>query len=285
MEGVSVERIIRDSEYSMETKHWHTECEIQYIVEGSRLYFIEDKKYNVGKGSLIIVDADQIHQTTTGREAYHERIMLLVEKDMFTDKYAALGFDLTDFFQKCRGKVKIPAEHRNDAEKIFVDIAEELRKKDEGYEIIVQVRMLELWLLVMRIKLNAISSVDDASAGSGKSNLVSDIVDYIRIHYKQSMSLEDISERFYINKSYLSRIFKNTTGFTVNEFINIQRIRRAQLLIENPGLNISEVARMVGYGNISYFTRVFKKYIESSPSKYRKKRLAYQQSIREKSGK
>jgi AraC-like DNA-binding protein len=285
MEGLSVERIIRDSEYSMETKHWHTECEIQYIVEGSRLYFIEGKKYNVGKGSLIIVDADQIHQTTTGKEAYHERIMLLVEKDVFNAKCAAFGFDLMVFFQKYSGKVKIPAEHRSNAEKIFIDIAEELRKKDEGYEIIVQTRMLELWLLVTRIKLNAISSVDDAGNGPAKNSLVSDIVDYIRIHYKQSMSLEDISERFYLNKSYLSRIFKAATGFTVNEYINVQRIRRAQLLIENPGLNISEVARMVGYENISYFTRVFKKYIESSPSKYRKKRLAYQQSIREKSGK
>ncbi len=228
---------------------------------------------------------DQIHQTTTGKEAYHERIMLLVEKDIFANGCAALGFDLNDFFQKYRGKVKIPAELRKDVEKAFVDISEELRKKDEGYEIIVQARMLELWLLVTRIKLQAVNSKEDTAADAGNSRLVADVVNYIRIHYKQSKSLEDISDKFFVNKSYLCRIFKKTTGFTVNEFINIQRIRQAQLLIENPGLNISEVAVMVGYDNISYFTRVFKKYVESSPSKYRKKRMAYQQSIRQKSGK
>jgi AraC-like DNA-binding protein len=283
MEGVSIERIIRDSEYSMDTKHWHTECEIQYIIEGSRIYFVGDRKVTVGKGCLIIVDADEIHQTTTGNEAYHERIMLQVEKDIFSDRCAAFGFDLADFFQKYQGKVRVPAELRKDVEKIFVDIAEELRKKDEGHELIVQARMLELWLLVTRIKLHAAGEVE--SGDTGKSRLVADVANYIRIHYNESRSLEDISDKFFINKSYLSRIFKSTTGFTVNEYINIQRIRQAQLLIENPGLNISQVARMVGYENISYFTRIFKKYVESSPSQYRKKRIAYQQSIRQKSGK
>jgi AraC-like DNA-binding protein len=283
MEGVSIERIIRDSEYSMDTKHWHTECEIQYIIEGSRIYFIGDRKIKLGKGSLIIVDADEIHQTTTGNEAYHERIMLLVEKEMFCDKYAAFGFGLADFFLKHRGKINIPAEKRKDAEKIFADIAEELHRKDEGFELSVQARMLELWLLVTRIKLHA--SSEDAAHDHGKSRLVAEVVNYIRVNYKQAMSLEGISEKFYVNKSYMSRIFKSTTGFTVNEYINIQRIRQAQLLIENPGLSISEVARMVGYENISYFIRVFKRYVESSPSQYRKKRIAYQQSIRQKSGK
>lgn len=83
-------------------------------------------------------------------------------------------------------------------------------------------------------------------------------------------SLNSLADRFFINKSYLSRIFKETTGYTITEYINISRIQAVKKILMKDELTISEVAAAVGYGNLTYFERMFNKVTETSPLKYLK---------------
>lgn len=80
----------------------------------------------------------------------------------------------------------------------------------------------------------------------------------------------------------MSRIFKKATGYTVTEYINIYRIQESQKLLEDTDMSIADVAQAVGYENMTYYNRVFKKYVETSPLQYRKKQIAYKQGLREK---
>ncbi|MCD7871709.1 MAG: AraC family transcriptional regulator [Enterocloster clostridioformis] len=93
---------------------------------------------------------------------------------------------------------------------------------------------------------------------------------YIIDHYDESLSLEMISDHFYADKCYLSRIFKEASGFTVNEYINMIRIRHARELLSSSSMSITEVSESVGYETITYFERVFNQYAQTSPSRYRK---------------
>lgn len=284
MEGISIDRSTRDTKFNMGNKHWHKDCEIQYIIEGTRWLFVDDQTFRVEQGGLFLVDSEQIHCTMSDREFYHDRILLLVEKDKFADACQALGFDLYQFFEKHRGVIQVQPENQKYVEKLLTDIAEEINRREEGYEILVQARMMELWLFILRFKYNGAQHKEDAEAGIWKNQLVYQVMDYIKNHYNESKSLGDISNKFYVDKCYLSRIFKSITGFTVNEYINIQRIRQAQRLLEDTDHSIAEIAEMAGYENATYFSRIFRKYIESTPMQYRKKRKAYKQSVREKSG-
>lgn len=284
MEGLSVERAVRDSEFNMGVKHWHPECEIQYILEGTRCFFIDDQTYNVGKGSLVMIDSEQIHRTTAHKEFYHDRILLLVEKDKFVEKNKVLGFDLIQFFMRYKGVIQIPRNDQKRLERLMTEIYTEIEKQKEGFETMVQIRLLELWLYIIRIKQNGIHIGECIDSNTGKHQVVYEVVNYIKHHYNHAKSLDDIACKFYVDKCYLSRIFKCITGFTVNEYINIQRIRQSQKLLEETDYSIKTIAEMVGYDNVTYFTKVFKKYIETTPSGFRKKKIAYRQSIREKSG-
>ena len=114
------------------------------------------------------------------------------------------------------------------------------------------------------------------------NDLVSEVGHYIRENYATVGSLDDIAKTFYLDKCYLSRIFKRSTGYTITEFTNIQRIQQAQRLLEDSQLPVAEVSHQIGYENVTYFNRVFKKYVETSPLQYRKKQIAYQKSLREK---
>ncbi|WP_225420404.1 helix-turn-helix domain-containing protein [Lapidilactobacillus bayanensis] len=95
-------------------------------------------------------------------------------------------------------------------------------------------------------------------------------------------TLEDIARHFCFDKSYLSRRFKINTGYTISEFTNIQKIQRSQKLLQDSHLSIADIAAKVGYDNITYYNRVFKKYTETSPLQYRKKTSAYKKALREK---
>ncbi|MNR02911.1 Regulatory protein SoxS [compost metagenome] len=98
------------------------------------------------------------------------------------------------------------------------------------------------------------------------------ILTYLDEHFAEPLTLTDVAKRFHFNPSYLSNYFTvhNKEGF--NEYLNRIRIERAcELLRGNSQLSISEISSLVGYSDHSYFTKVFRKLMGTSPSHYRKK--------------
>lgn len=94
------------------------------------------------------------------------------------------------------------------------------------------------------------------------------IVNYILDHLPSPLSVNQLSEEFYLNPSSLSRKFKKETGFSVTEFINQHRVKLAQFYLEQGYHSISEVACLVGYSDCNYFCRIFKKLTSLTPSQY-----------------
>ena len=82
-------------------------------------------------------------------------------------------------------------------------------------------------------------------------------------------SLDELASRFFTNKFYLTRIFKQVTGFTIREYLHIQRVQKAQEFLRSSLLPITEIALMVGFENVSYFEKIFRRYCMQSPREYR----------------
>ena len=109
------------------------------------------------------------------------------------------------------------------------------------------------------------------SSSMARHQKVDLVADYITSHCTESISLENLADAFFVNKCYLSRIFKEVTGFTVNEYINIHRIDKAHVLLTTTSMSVSDIARECGYESLTYFEKVFRTYREVSPLKYRTK--------------
>ena len=105
---------------------------------------------------------------------------------------------------------------------------------------------------------------------SPKYKVAYTIADYLSEHCERTISLEELSKQFYLSKSYLCRIFKEVTGYTINEYTNIHRIRKAKRYLEETDMSISEIAHTLGFESLTYFERMFKHYMTLSPLKYRK---------------
>lgn len=89
---------------------------------------------------------------------------------------------------------------------------------------------------------NHLTASTTALSTSSTHQKVSEVASYISEHYDTASSLDTVAQHFYISKSYLSRIFKEFTGYTVNEYINLNRIQQAQNLLIKSNMNITEIA-------------------------------------------
>ena len=103
--------------------------------------------------------------------------------------------------------------------------------------------------------------------GSYSDDIFGRLQKYIAEHYMEKLNLSQISNEIHANGSYLSRLYKIKTGENLFDVINKMKLKKAKEYIEQ-GHRIYEVAQMVGFDDVSYFSRVFRKYEDCSPREY-----------------
>jgi two-component system, response regulator YesN len=104
------------------------------------------------------------------------------------------------------------------------------------------------------------------------SSAIRRAIEYIRMNLNQDLSLDSISGSLNLNSYELSRQFKKETGKNITEYINNRRINEALYILENDNISITDVAFTVGFNDVNYFTKVFKKLKGITPSEYRKQK-------------
>lgn len=100
--------------------------------------------------------------------------------------------------------------------------------------------------------------------------------EYMDTHYNKNISVDTVAEHVQRSSSYLGRIFKESTGMTVNDYLIQLRIKRAMELLKQPGASVEEICREIGYANVSYFNKVFKARTGLTPGQYRHQQAADQ---------
>ncbi|MBO9600261.1 MAG: helix-turn-helix domain-containing protein, partial [Cohnella sp.] len=96
------------------------------------------------------------------------------------------------------------------------------------------------------------------------------IADYVEQYIHEELSLQDISNRFYLSREYISRKFKQEMNENLTDYITRVRVERAKRLLADTPLKISIIAERVGFQDEKYFSKVFKKWTDHSPNEYRK---------------
>lgn len=97
-----------------------------------------------------------------------------------------------------------------------------------------------------------------------------EIKKYLDEHYTERIVLDDLAEKFFINKYYLTRIFKEAYGTTINTYILSLRITKAKQCLRFTEMSVEEIGRTVGMEDLNYFSRSFRKVEGISPTEYRK---------------
>lgn len=130
------------------------------------------------------------------------------------------------------------------------------------------IEQLENWIINMVGSMNELML---KSSVPKKKDVIAEIKEYIRQHYDQNITLNDISEHFYINPSYFSQLFKKKTGMTYQAYLTDYRIDRAKKLLSETDLRIYEVCQLVGYSDVNHFNQVFDRAEGMKPNEYRRR--------------
>ena len=274
IDGISLEHMVRYGKFDMRVKHFHTEYEIFYILEGQRLFFFNNRNFVASKGDLILVDTNLIHMTksVSAEDTGHNRIILYVTLDKMKEldeKYNTLH--LVRFFHQKYGVYHLTPTQQDEFMNLYYLFKEEYKNKKRNYKQAIELAVTSYFLNISR-DLDSSTQELPLLSNDDKYRHVYEIADYLSEHCEEDISLEQLAARFFLSKYYVCRLFKDVTGYTVREYINIHRIQKAKRLLEETDHSISEIAEMVGYASLTHFEQTFKNYMTMSPLKYRKAR-------------
>lgn len=115
-----------------------------------------------------------------------------------------------------------------------------------------------------------VKSVMDSNDNSSRDSILDDILYYIDNNYQNNIKLETIAPLFGYNSAYLGKLFTKVIGENFNSYIDHRRIEHSKKLLEQQNIKVYEVSERVGYKNVDYFHKKFKKYVGISPAEYKK---------------
>lgn len=98
---------------------------------------------------------------------------------------------------------------------------------------------------------------------------VEDIKEYIDNHYYEDIKISMFTEKYFLSREYLMKLFKQQFGYGIHEYVQKVRMDKAQQLLDDSSLKIQEISEMLGYKDKNYFSKAFRNYYSVSPSEYR----------------
>ncbi len=247
--------------------HYHDAYEIYYLFSGRRYYFIKDDTYPMAPGDLVFINKKDVHQTSDLGHPQHERLVM-----NFTDAFLGFGHplfkpDLMQVFQRKSSLYRLKPQEQQAVEELFRRLAEEIRLREEGFELSIRLLVSQLLLLAYRKGETEMSLADDPMSPTHRR--IAEVVQYIGAHYQERLPLSDLARQFHLSPSYLSRTFKKVTGFTVVGYQNLTRIREAQIMLQQTDTKVADIALTVGFEQFAHFNRTFRRIAGTTPSRYR----------------
>lgn len=258
MAFIEFEKSIKTSDWSMQELHSHSHYEMYFLSEGNRSFFFANALYHVSAPALIVIPPHTVHKTEGGpfmrfninvTEAYLNDF----QKDVFHKK--ALQF-FTPSAQETQTFLSLLEE----------GAALERHKKHADS----MIQALFAYLVLEFGKMKSSRQQPKAEAEGAIPPLVLKTMDYMNEHYHEKLTLEILSDAFFISKAALLYNFKKYTNFSPIDFLLNVRLTKAKEQLANSKKSIADIAESCGFSSANYFGLIFKKKEKLSPAAYRK---------------
>ena len=286
--GLRVSEAVRHYRFIMRSRHVHETIELHFILEGQRLMFVDRETYRLPPHSAIVVNHNFIHKTSTvpGFPPDHHNFILQLDRACFDERLRMAGLrGFDDFGDRFNGV----ANFNNSEWQLILSVIAEFKamcaedKNGSAFSMedahaFLYLQAVELASIFAKARRRLLQAelqasqkaVPETVVKTGVHQKVHEVALYLQTHIRENVSLEELAQRFFMSRSYLTRSFRNVTGFSVVEYLTYIRIQKAQQLLRESDRSITEIADLCGFGNITYFEKVFKATTGQTPVQYRK---------------
>ena len=258
----------RDTDLRNVELHHHDFFEIYFLISGDVTYTIDGQLYHILPGDLLLISPKELHKVQIEPEHHYERYVLWIDQGMLralSSDETDLGHGLDPVRENYCNQLRLTTEEqamvRQIVEKLYREVTE------GGFGSVLLQRSLLVQLLVFINRQATSRPVEEELPET--SSLVSQVVRYISTHYGEPLSLDQLSERFYVSRSHLSHEFHRQTGTSVYRYIQKKRLLIARQRLSQ-GEKPNQVYASCGFGDYTSFYRAFKQEYGSSPSAYMK---------------
>lgn len=254
---------------NMSGNHYHDAYEIYYLLEGERNYFIKDRTYHIQKGDLILIDVNELHKTMDAQFPIHERILLNFKKNFLPQEtQKTVSTDLFQCFHQQTNLLRLDSAGQDFIRSLLLKMVAENDSFKPDSTLYLQTLLTELLIVLNRQFTKRLTG--PFPFPNQVHQKIAVIIDFLNKNYQQDLNLSMLAEHFLISKYYLSRTFKDITGFTLVEYINGIRTKQAQHMLKTTTYNVTTISQKVGFDNQTHFGRVFKAITGSAPLQYRR---------------
>ena len=250
--------------------HWHEEAELTLITKGSCIYQIDLIDYEVNEGDLLFIPPLLLHSIRHNRTAdfcsetyvFHVNFLGGNTTDICSTRYLTpiINHELSVPYH-------IPSAHPvyPSLRECFTKITSLYTEQGFGYEIALKSFLLQALFLLLQY------SNPESATVSASSDKLKNVLDYIDLHYAETLSISELAELCYFSEYHFMRFFKKHMNITCIQYINNVRLEKAVELFEHGENSILEVSLSVGFHNLSYFHRAFKAKYHMTPLSFIKR--------------
>lgn len=260
------------TEHSIELEfHTHNFYEVLIFLDGKVDYQVEDKTYPLRPGDILLTNSSEMHRAIIKDGKPYDRFVGWFHPDFvnrinsqLVDVNVASCFDSSSKMHFNLLHADIGTFHQ--LVKLFEQLMTPADENIFGDQALRDCFATEILILLNQAHLNTTITPGVHIISNPKVN---DVIFYINQNLCEELSLDSLSEHFYISKYYLTRLFKQYTGLSLHQYILRKRLNTAKTMLAN-GCLPYDACMDSGFKNYSHFSKCFKDLFLISPSEYEK---------------
>ena len=261
--------------------HWHPEIEMIYLLKGQVEALVDDESIILAPGQGIFVNQNVLHAFHRVEEFDAVFFSIVFHPSMiFGYGSAALSVKyLSPILENPHMKYLVLSDDDPYTSPIIEhmkQVRDHYNAKEYGYELVCKANICNLWNVLLKVPRDESATIVKSKRIINDEQRIKEAILYIEQHFADPITLDDIARSIHISKSECCRCFQRVLRQTPFEYLLKYRIFHAAKLIQHqdPSANsISNLAITVGFGNISYFNKVFKRYLRMTPTEYKREKV------------
>ncbi|AUB54055.1 helix-turn-helix transcriptional regulator [Enterococcus mundtii] len=256
--------------------HWHRELEILYVYQGLMEVKIEGVPYVVHEGEVMFIPANQLHEALN-HQMNACAFFAIVFDASFIESRVSDHIQQTYLDPLLHSPEQVAIHFTNDCssiseiQQLVITIIDTFALKESRFELTIKA---QLFLLIKHFSRYS-TQVNPAKLVASKNKLntyrCKKIILYLEENYQSTITLEAISRHIGYSKEHFCRFFKKHFRMTFFTYLNQMRIKKAEYLLLHTDLKIIDIALEAGFEDPNYFTSLFKRETQMTPTGYRKK--------------
>ena len=249
--------------------HSHDYLELTYILSGKARYYIEGKEYLLQPGDLLVGNPGLVHRFEL-REGEKPPVEVYIGLSNFHfQDMPPQSLILPDGAPVLQCK----AELKQDLNQLVQTMISETKIQQSGQYFMIKAYMVQMLVLILRQIYGEEKQENHGFVFESRSKgyVVKRIIAYMNENYASHISLDQIAANMYLSPVYISKIFKEETGESPIRYLIKIRLEKAKEILEKENCgSVRNVSLAVGYEDVYYFSKLFKKYYGIAPVYYKR---------------